>query len=115
MGEHTDIDSGLYAESLQHICQTCRVQDCIGGCTHWNFANEIQKQASKKTLAQQNSVSGFDVEYTSGHNRTVGDAVDADFEWSKGAVRHCRPISAALEPSRLCCIENGTPGTHLPA
>ena len=33
MGEHMHSDRGAYAESLQHTCQACRIQDCIRVCT----------------------------------------------------------------------------------
>ncbi len=88
-----DTDSGLNAESSQHICLSYVCHKPAGSKTALEVAHtgtlhmKFKTKASKKMLAQQISVLGFDVEYASGHNRKVGDAADADFEWSKGAVR----------------------------
>jgi nitrogenase molybdenum-iron protein alpha/beta subunit len=76
---------------LQHTCQAYRIRDYIDFCAR-NVAHENGKQTSKKKLIWQISVIGFEGKYKLGHSRTVGDAVGADFEWSKGAVRPCRPI-----------------------
>ncbi len=69
-----------------------------------------RNQASKKMLSRQTSV-----EYQLGHNRKIGDAVDADFERSKGAVRPQKANTSCTEPLMVPFYKNGTFGTHLPA